>query len=468
MNTRSSTSHPTRTESPHDRCDGRRTSLDRPPCRPPCIPHPPASVVATLTAALLSAWMCVHAQGLKAVADRPTALYRVGETVTFNVTLAAGTPVAPVPPLAYQLRVDDYVEAAAGRVALRNGRATVTHVFERPGWVLLYVTPPAGADGKPPRPVLAGAMCEPERLQPGMPCPEDFQAFWTKMKAETDAIALEPSLVPVPSLTDDKRETYALQLRNIRGTTIQGFVSKPCGPGPFPAVLRVNAAGVYGIRPGGVASYAALGALALDINPHDIPNGRPQEFYDELKRGVLRAYSHIGRDSRETSYFLRMFCSCYRTLRYIMSRPDWDGKHLVVWGSSQGGGQSIVSAGLCPEVTAITANVPALCDHGGMQAQRRPGWPQWTAIVEGKPDPAQLETSRYFDCTNFARYTQANALISCGFIDRTCSPASVWAAYNQLPGVKEMVNMVPTGHATTPEFSRRQRDFVLRELGLSE
>ena len=83
-------------------------------------------------------------------------------------------------------------------------------------------------------------------------------------------------------------------------------------------------------------------------------------------------------------------------------------------------------------------------------------------------DPAQLQASRYYDCANFARFTQAKGLISCGFIDRTCSPVSVWAAYNQLPGEKEMVNMVHTGHAITRQFSQRQREFILRELGLSE
>ena len=211
---------------------------------------------------------------------------------------------------------------------------------------------------------------------------------------------------------------------------------------------------------------ARHGALALDINAHDIPNGRPGSFYDELKKGALNNYPRLGRESRDSSYFLRMFCSCYRAARYLMSRSDWDGTHLVAWGSSQGGGQAFVTAALCPGVTAFTANVPALCDHGGMLLGRRPGWPQLVAINNGVPDPAQLEASRYFDCAHFARLTRAKALVSCGFIDRTCSPASVWAAYNRLPGPKEMVNMVETGHGMTPEFGRRQRQFILHERGL--
>ncbi|MCK5804798.1 MAG: acetylxylan esterase, partial [Lentisphaeria bacterium] len=322
------------------------------------------------------------------------------------------------------------------------------------------------ADGKRARSVLAGAMCEPETLQPGASCPDDFEAFWNAKRAELDAMPFAPKIEPVPSLTNDKIETWSIQLKNINGTTIQGFFAKPKGPGPFPAVMAVHAAGVYGIGPGTVAAYARHGALAIDINPHNIPNGKPKEFYADLKKGALRGYPHMGRASRETSYFLRMFCSCYRAAQYITSRPEWDGEKLVVWGSSQGGGQAFVTAGLCSKVSAFTANVPALCDHAGLLLKRRSGWPQWVALKDGAPDPDMLTAGKYFDCANFARLTSATALVSCGFIDRTCSPTSVWAAYNVLQGEKGMENMVRTGHGINTNFRRRQRKFILDQLGL--
>lgn len=405
---------------------------------------------------------------LTALADRPSALYRVGETVTFEVTLSVdGTKVDGVD-VVYRLRLDDFAEVASGTLQVRQGEAQASYTFEHPSWILLYVTPPKPKDGKAARPVLAGAMCEPERLEPGAECPGDFEAFWDARKQQLDAVPFAPVLDPVEQHTDEQIETYAVQLKNINGTTVYGFFAKPKGDGPFPAVLKVNAAGVYGIAPGWVARYAKHGALALDINPHDIPNGKPQEFYDELKRGALRGYQRSGCESRETSYFLRMFCSCYRAARYLCSRSEWDGEHLVVCGSSQGGGQAIVTAGLCPQVTAFTSNVPALCDHSGILKQRRSGWPQWVAIEAGVPDPGQLQASRYYDCANFAPLTKATALLSSGFIDRTCSPTSVWAVYNQLSGNKEMVNMVQIGHAIDPGFSRRQQEFILHELGLGK
>ena len=40
-----------------------------------------------------------------------------------------------------------------------------------------------------------------------------------------------------------------------------------------------------------------------------------------------------------------------------------------------------------------------------------------------------------------------------GFIDETTPPAGIWAAFNQVPGIKEAVPLVdsPHNHMATPE-----------------
>ena len=393
-------------------------------------------------------------------------LYRVGDIVTFIITLEEdGKPVDDMV-LPYTLRLNDYVSVAKGDIIFKDGKASVQYTFEAPSWVLLSVILPKASNGKCRGPVLAGAICEPEKLQSGLPSPDDFESFWNDKKAALDAMPFFPELEPVSRYTDENIETYAIKLKNINGTKIQGFFAKPRGDGPFPIVMKFPAAGVFGVDPAEAASYARRGAMAIDINSHDIPNGRSEEFYHEQARGELRNYKYIGRKNRERSYFLRMFCSCYRTASYLISRPEWDGEHFVVWGSSQGGGLAFVTAGLCGEVTAFNAYEPALCDHSGGLVRRKPGWPQWVVSKSGLPDAVQLEVSQYYDMVNFARLTRAKALVFCGFIDRTCPPTSVWTAFNQLTGEKEMVNMFEIGHGGTKAFRRQQRAFVRKELGL--
>jgi cephalosporin-C deacetylase-like acetyl esterase len=405
---------------------------------------------------------------IKVTADRENFLYKSGETVTFTIT--AENPDAatyPADKITYLLNLCSMNVVEKGELDLTADAKTVSYTFTAPGWMLLQLnTGWKTPDGKPLN-FYGGAMCEPEKLMPGMEPPADFAAFWDEKKKTLDAMPFEPELVPVADKTNDKIETYAIVLKTINGAKIRGHFAKPKAEGKYPAMMIVHGAGTYGISPNEACSYATRGAMAIDINAHDIENGQPQEYYDELKNNALKDYPRQGRESREKSYFLRMFASCYRAGQYITSRPDWDGKHFVVWGSSQGGGQAIVTASLCPNVTAFVANVPALCDHGAREVGRKPGWPTWVAYdKDGKADPAMLEASRYFDCTNFARTIKAKALISNGFIDTTCAPVSVYAVYNVLPGEKQMFDMVTTGHGISPEFSKLRNDFVARELGL--
>lgn len=210
---------------------------------------------------------------------------------------------------------------------------------------------------------------------------------------------------------------------------------------------------------------AAEGVLALDINAHGIPNGQPAEFYKELASGRLNGYPHFGKEDRETSYFLGMYYRLMRAMEFLEAQPEWDGKVFIVEGTSQGGGQSLVAAGLNPNVTALCAGVPAMCEHTGAIA----GWPLLVPRDEaGNPDPKILETSRYFDAMNFATRTKADALLSVGFIDGVCRPTSVYAAYNNLQGKKEMLNKPLMNHTVAPEWNAMVLAVVKEQIAASK
>ena len=87
----------------------------------------------------------------------------------------------------------------------------------------------------------------------------------------------------------------------------------------------------------------------------------------------------------------------YRAVDYIASRPDWDGKTLVVMGTSMGGQQSLCVAGLHPKVTHVIVNEPAGCDTNGPLAR-----PAIRLSVFPLDHPKIMETALYFDAVNFA------------------------------------------------------------------
>lgn len=90
---------------------------------------------------------------------------------------------------------------------------------------------------------------------------------------------------------------------------------------------------------GGPIGWAAQGYIALDYNAHGIPNGKPKEFYDELAKKDLKDYRYAGADNRDNSFFRVLYLRTMRALEFLMKQPEWDGKILVVNGTSQGGGR---------------------------------------------------------------------------------------------------------------------------------
>jgi cephalosporin-C deacetylase-like acetyl esterase len=204
----------------------------------------------------------------------------------------------------------------------------------------------------------------------------------------------------------------------------------------------------------------------MDMNAHGLPNGKPDEFYKDQGEGPLKDYRYTGRDSRDLCYFRGMFLRLVRAIDVLTAQPEWDGKTVVVFGGSQGGYQAIVAGGLDPRVTFFGAGVPAGCDHSGMKADRIAGWPKLVLLdAERKPDPKGLETARYFDAMNFAQRSKAaGAFFTVGFIDTTCPPTSVYAAYNGLQIPKAMFNDVLSGHANSAGASEAMRDAVLQHV----
>jgi hypothetical protein len=67
------------------------------------------------------------------------------------------------------------------------------------------------------------------------------------------------------------------------------------------------------------------------------------------------------------------------------------------------------------------------------------GWPDWLKRADGERKAKVLETSAYYDAVNFARKFKGQSLVGANFIDPSCPPTTVYAAFNVLPGPKRMI-----------------------------
>ena len=386
--------------------------------------------------------------------DHATGIYAVGERVGWTVIFPTG--VATPARYLYTVRRNGGDSVAAGVIAPSRGRARIETSLAGPGMLVVEVRPPvrdstfgARSTGGPGR-VLLGAAVAPTAIQPAEPKPADFDAFWAAKLAQLAAIPMDP----VVRVGESGRPGVAyatVRLANIEGSHVYGQLARPDRDGKFPALVIYQwASPPYPLQKPWVTDRAAEGWLTLDVEPHDVPSDMPQPFYDALPT-IIKNYATIGQHSRDESYFLRMYLGAYRAIEYLASRPDWDGKTVVVMGTSMGGQQSFAAAGLNPRVTALVVNVPAGADVTAALHGRARSYPNWDV---SRPDVR--ETARYFDPVNFASRITARSLVAMGFIDDVATPAGIWAVFNQIRGPKEAAPMIDSPHnnLATPASQR--------------
>lgn len=419
-----------------------------------------------LLPSLAALWLVMGAQAaepstnyvLSVSTDRPDAIYKQGETVTFTVKLQLDNQPVNGADISWMTSKDGVPPTANGKVKLAGGCATVTGKLDEPGFLQCRAS--FNGPNKLSRFALGGAAVDPLQIKPSMPVPAGFDAFWAAQKKKLAAVPVNPRLTPVKSPVKEV-DCFDLQADSV-GAPVSGYFARPIGAKPksLPVILTVHGAGVRSSSLGGAAGWAGQGFLAMDINAHGLPNGKPDEFYKNLANGELKDYSIRGRESRDTVYFLGMFLRLVRALDFLTSQPEWDGHIVVVHGNSQGGYQSLVAAGLDPRVTFFAAGVPAGCDHTGCTVGRINGWPHFIATGE-KPDPKVIEAVRYFDAVNFVTRAKAAGIVTVGFIDTTCAPSSVYAAYNAIPGRKQIFNDPPSTHRISPQAGEAMRKAIL-------
>ncbi len=382
----------------------------------------------------------VRAQTITITPDKTNGIYQSGETVTWTIHC---NPDSVPDSLHYKILKGQLTDWKHGMLKLSDGIGRVQYKFEMPGSVLLEVHW-TSRDSQNHR-VVGGAMASPEKFELSAKKPKDFDKFWAKKVKELEAVPPGTQLEKEES-GNSEVDYWKITMNNIRGTHIHGQLARPVKGDKFPALLIVQWAGVYPLHKSWAVDRAKNGWLVLNIEAHDLPIDKPEDFYKDQFAGPLKNYWAIGNDGRETSYFLRMYLSCYRAAEYLTKRPDWNGKTLVVMGDSQGGQQTLMTAGFFPGITAAIALVPAGFDMLGPDIGRKGGWPQWYDWTQGK-DPASVhEASRYYDVSNFVTRIKCPVLVGVGLIDETCPPEGILAGLDQISTPKEIMILPRSGH----------------------
>ncbi len=410
------------------------------------------ALLAVALAALATGPRPAVGQTLVATPDDRSGIYSVGKTVGWTIAVAAGEQAAPGA-YTYVVKQNGGPVIKHGSLDLARDSARIETSLGAPGMVRVEIRPPAGTktfgnihtggDGV----VVLGAAVDPTHIQPVLPRPADFDAFWSSKLEQSASTPMNAVVTPKESgLADVDYATFKLD--NVLGAHVYGQIAAPKRAGKFPALVIFQwASPPYALPKSWVTDRASEGWLAINVEPHDVPSDMPQAFYDALPK-MIKEYQTVNNTDRDHNYFLQMYLGDYRAIEYVASRPDWDGRTLVVNGISMGGQQSLVMAGLNPRVTAAVVLVPAGSDANAAQHDRMAGYPNWDTR-----NPRVMETARYFDVTNFASRIKAPTLAAMGFIDEVTPAIGIWTTLNQIPGFKEPLPLIdsPHNHQATPE-----------------
>jgi cephalosporin-C deacetylase len=395
--------------------------------------------------------------------DRDNAIYRVGETARFTIRLEQNMQPLDGAIVQWWLTKDGGVLLKSGATKAVNGIVIVNAKLNAPGFMQLRTEYWSGAQATT---ATIGAGFDPLAISPSMPVPDDFDAFWYAKKVQLAEVTPTARVKPIVSNTANVT-TFDVQVDAL-GSVVSGYLALPVNAknGTLPAILTFHGAGVDSAVLDRVVTWAEQGLMPLDINAHGILNGQSTSYYKALGSSELAKYRIRGRESRDEFYFLGMYLRVLRAIDYLTTRPEWDGRTLVLYGTSQGAAQAFAGAALDSRVTFLAAGVVAMADLTGLAHNRPAGWPGKALIAGASPEMQHriMNTVRYFDTANFATRVKADGVFAVGFTDPKCPPSTVYAAYNSLKTTKYMHNDIATGHVNTPNAVRVMREAVFAHV----
>ena len=401
--------------------------------------------------------------GYEVVADRPTCVYRCGETATFTVKIT-GTNGIPVKVGKVKATLGSF---GPRQIASAEWDLASTNVFtfagrlDSPGFLRIRFSPSPSGNGTK----VWSVAYDPERIVKGSPSPADFDAYWAGERARLRReVPLDPQVTRVPERCTDKFDFFRVSFATF-GRRVYGYLSVPTdkAKAPFPVDFQVNAAG-FGSWTNDMEGRPDSICMRMSVYPFE-PDWRWREMglrrkYDAMNdecRGRYGCiYSCAGvTESREAYFFHPVLLGIDRSVDWLAERPDVDRSRFRYAGTSQGGGFGFYLTGLNRAFTRAAFYVPAITDTMGCLKGRQSGWPQ---IVENNSKTVGAKSAAerwapYFDAANFASRIACPVRIAVGFSDTTCPPCAVYAAYNEIKVVdKGIVHGIGMTHSCFGRF----------------
>ena len=281
--------------------------------------------------------------------------------------------------------------------------------------------------------------------------PGDFDDFWDATLAETRAHPLDLRVERVDTgLTTV--DVFDVTFAGWAGQPVRAWLRVPAGAtGPLPAVVQF--VGYGGGRGAAVENlfWASAGFAHLQMDTRGQgsgwsvgatadPDGSGPAHPGVMTRGI---------DSRETYHYRRVYSDAVRAVEAARELDVVDASRVSVVGGSQGGGIALAVAGLVPDLAAVAAYVPFLCDFRRAtvitDADPYKEIGRYLAVHRHRASSVH-EVLSYFDGVNLAKRATAPALFTTALMDPTCPPSTVFGAFHAYAGPADITVWPYNGH----------------------
>ena len=394
--------------------------------------------------------------------------YKTGEAASLRVVAREGGVPLNGTKIYFKTGAEMMLPEEYDSLTFADGEAVIPMgTMDQPGFLACQYEFRA-ADGKTYKDLVKVAY-EPEAIRSFTEMPKDFDQFWQNAIKEARKVELEPEYFDIADATNDKFQTRLVRLHVGKDKWIYGMLTIPKAEDQtFPVVLCPPGAGSTKVTPSDY--FGNEGMIYMKIEIHDNDPRLPDDEYNQMRQKKCDGYTTRGIASKDTYYYKDVYVGCVRAVDFLCSLPQWDGHNVIVTGGSQGGALTIVTAALNEKVTLCAPFYPALCDLTGFLHQRAGGWPKFFSgtIKDGRTDisnEAAVETLQYFDVVNFARRLKVPTFMSWGYSDDTCSPTSVWAAWNAISAPKQKDITPSSGHWRFPDSQAKCLKWMKGETG---
>jgi cephalosporin-C deacetylase len=294
-------------------------------------------------------------------------------------------------------------------------------------------------------------------------CPDDFDEFWGGVLAELADMPLDARVTPDPLRSNDDVNVYQATYQSLGGLEIFAWYSVPAqGDGPFPAILHLPG---YKSEPAVRRDWGRKGVVVLSVAVRGKLPSSSQ--FNPGYPGLLTS----GVESRDTYSYRGVISDCSRGLDFLLSRPEVDPDRVYACGSSQGGGLTLITTGLRPEIKGGVSGYPFLCCYPESMKMLR-SYPYDELSCYGRAYPGRtgqmLETLRYFDAVNFAPRIKCPMVVGIALEDEVCPPETSYAAYRLLGGEKELWLFPDSGHGNAHAYPAQETAWLERLIGVGQ